>query len=159
MTPPRRLRKPGETVFGWLMLALGLFVSWQALGIGTWESPSAAGAFPLAAGLVMAGSAAAVALADRRRPAPAERGAAAFARRVLPRDVLAVAVLALLYMLALEPLGFVLSSFLFLAAGMGWLGRGRWLRAAAAAAVAVALVHAVFRLGFGVVLPPGALFR
>ncbi len=79
------------------MVLLGAFVAWQASGIGLFDSPSAAGVFPLAAGLVMAGAALVAAIgATRRGEGP-----------VLPRDVAAVGALVLLYMAGLEALGFV----------------------------------------------------
>jgi hypothetical protein len=130
------------------MVLLGAFVTWQASGIGTFDSPSAAGAFPLAAGLAMTGAALTAAVGATRRRA-AGTGA------VLPRDVAAIGALVLGYMAVLEALGFVPASLGFLFLAIAWLQRGGWLRAALVAAGAVGLVWVVFRLVFRVVLPSG----
>jgi hypothetical protein len=130
---------------------LGAGVTWQAGGIGLFDSPSAAGVFPLVAGLAMTLGALVAAVAATRRAAPGSGP-------VLPRDVAAIGALVLAYMAGLEALGFVAASFLFLLLAIGWLQRGRWLRAGLVAAGAVALVYVVFRLGFRVVLPQGWVF-
>lgn len=151
MTATARSRPPGEALFAWAMVLLGAFVSWQASGIGTFDSPSAAGVFPLAAGIAMTLAALVAAIGATRRGAD---GTGA----VLPRDVAAIGALVLGYMAGLEALGFVLASFLFLLAAIAWLQRGRWMRAALIAGGAVGLVWAVFRLAFRVVLPQGWIF-
>jgi len=145
------VRPPGEALFCWALVLLGAGVTWQAAGIGFFDSPSAAGAFPLAAGLAMTLAALVASVAATRRGMPG-------AGPVLPRDVAAIGALVLAYMAGLEAVGFVAASFLFLLLAIGWLQRGGWLRAALVAAVAVALVYAVFRLAFRVILPQGWLF-
>lgn len=149
MTAPAR--PPGEALFCWALVLLGAGVTWQARGIGFFDSPSAAGVFPVAAGLAMTLGALVAAMAATRRAAPG-------VGQVLPRDVAAIGVLVLAYMAGLEAAGFVVASFLFLLLAIGWLQRGRWLRAALVAAAAVGLVYVVFRLGFRVVLPRGWVF-
>jgi putative tricarboxylic transport membrane protein len=144
-------RPPGEAVFAWAMVLLGAFVSWQASGIGFFDTPSAAGVFPLAAGVAMTLAALATAMAATRRAAPV-------AGAVLPRDVTVIGVLVLGYMAALDAAGFILASLAFLFLAIAWLQRGGWLRAALTAAVAVGLVWVVFRLVFRVILPPGWVF-
>jgi putative tricarboxylic transport membrane protein len=144
-------RPPGEAVFAWALVLLGTFVTWQASGIGYFDSPSAAGIVPLGAGGAMTLAALATAVAATRRGA-AGSGA------VLPRDVAAIGALVLSYMAALEAAGFVAASLAFLLLAIAWLQRGGWLRAALVAAGAVGLVYVVFRLMFRVVLPPGWLF-
>jgi len=147
---PAPARPRGEAAFCWALVLAGAFISWQATGIGTFDSPSAAGAVPLAAGLVMTGGALAAVLEAGRRA----RGSGP----ILPRDVAVLGGLVLAYMAGLEALGFLLASFLFLLAGIGWLQRGRLLRAALVAGVTLALIWLVFRLLFRVLLPPGWIF-
>jgi hypothetical protein len=144
-------RPPGEALFCWALVLLGAGVTWQAGGIGVFDSPSATGVFPVAAGLAMTLGALVAAMGATRR-------AAAGSGPVLTRDVAAIGALVLAYMAGLEPAGFVAASFLFLLLAIGWLQRGRWLRAALVAATAVGLVYVVFRLGFRVVLPRGWVF-
>lgn len=142
---------PGEAAFCWAMVLLGAVVTWQAGGIGAFDSPSAAGVLPLAAGGTMTAAALVAAIGATRRGTPGQ-GA------VLPGDVGAVGALVLAYMAGLEALGFVAASLAFLTLAIAWLERGRVLRAAAVAAVTVAAVWVVFRLVFRVVLPPGWIF-
>lgn len=148
---PAATRPPGEAVFAWALVLFGAFVTWQASGIGYFDSPSAAGAVPLAAGGTMTLAALAAAVVATRRGAT---GSGA----VLPRDVAAIGVLVLGYMAALEAAGFVAASLAFLLLAIAWLQRGGWRRAALVAAGAVGLVYVVFRLVFHVVLPRGWLF-
>lgn len=133
------------------MVLLGAFVTWQGSGIGAFDSPSAAGVFPVAAGGTMTLAALVAATGATRRAAPGMGP-------VLPRDVAAIGVLVLGYMAGLEALGFVLASLAFLFLAITWLQRGRVLRAGIVAAAAVALVWVVFRLVFRVVLPQGWVF-
>ena len=141
-------RPPGEALFCWALVLLGAFVTWQAGGIGYFDSPSAAGVFPLAAGGAMTVAALLAAVAATRRGAPG-------GGRVLGADVAVVGLLVLAYMAGLEALGFVPASFLFLLLAIAWLQRGGWWRAVMVAAGAVAAAWVVFRLVFRVILPQG----
>lgn len=146
MTRPR-----GEALFCWALVLAGASVAWQASGIGSFDSPSAAGVFPLAAGLVMTGAALVAAVTATRHAAPG-------AGPVLPLDVAVLGLLVLGYMAGLEAAGFVPASALFLVLAIAWLQRGGWLRAVLIAAGAVMIVWAVFRLVFRVLLPGGRVF-
>jgi putative tricarboxylic transport membrane protein len=110
----------------------------------------------------MAVSAAAVILRTRRMappPAAAEHGLLrAFLRRVTPKEVAAMAALMVAYMLALEPLGFLVASFAFLLAAILYLHRRGLIFAVVVSAATLALIWVVFRLVFTVVLPAGRLF-
>ena len=61
------------------------------------------------------------------------------------------------YMLLLEVLGFILSSYLFLLLSMQVLGSRRLLVNLAASAVVLASIYIIFQTAFSVVLPPGSL--
>jgi hypothetical protein len=151
VTPAAEAHPPGAAVFAWAMVLLGAFVAWQASGIGYFDSPSAAGVFPLAAGLAMTLAALLTAIGATRYRTPGQ-GA------VLPRDVAVIGALVLAYMAALEAAGFILASLVFLLLAIAWLQRGGWPRAALVAGCAVAIVWVVFRLVFRVILPPGWVF-
>ncbi len=157
-----RPREPGETVFACLMLLLGLFVMAEGWRLDAFQSPSSAGIFPAFAGLVMAVSAAAVIVRTCRMAPPlaaAEQGLVrAFLRRVTPKEVAAMAALMVAYMLALEPLGFLVASFAFLLVAILYLHRRGLIFAAVVSAATLALIWVVFRLVFTVVLPAGRLF-
>ncbi|GIK85912.1 MAG: tripartite tricarboxylate transporter TctB family protein [Burkholderiales bacterium] len=160
MTPPER-RLPGELAFVLFLLLFGATALWQATsisGLGSWSSP---GAVPMLAALVMLVSAARVALATLRRP-PAEVPSGSslsreFAHALLPRVVVAFTLLIVLYMFALEPLGFVVSSLLFLVAGMWVLGSRRIVYNVVVSAASLAAIYVIFQTAFSVVLPAGVL--
>jgi putative tricarboxylic transport membrane protein len=59
--------------------------------------------------------------------------------------------------LALEPLGFLLSSMLFLSAGFIWLGQAKWTIALPAAALASSALWLFFTKLLGVGLPYGLI--
>ena len=142
--------RPGERVLPFLLaLAAAVVVAegWRLDGLA---SPSASGAFPLLAGGVMAGSAAAIALAPRR---PAD------ALPMLPARAAGVMALLVAFAAAMPFVGFHLAAFAFLAVTIRLLRGHGTLRAALLAALAVGAVHVVFRLAFTVLLPEGALWR
>jgi putative tricarboxylic transport membrane protein len=63
------------------------------------------------------------------------------------------------YTRALEPLGFVVSTFLYLAGSHLWLGERRPIRAVLLAAALTAVLWAVFDRALGLALPAGVLGR
>jgi putative tricarboxylic transport membrane protein len=154
-----RMRAPGELVFCLLLMVLSLVLAHQAWSIAGFTSLSSAGVFPMLATGAMLASGALILLDTARRTPAAERGAfkAFLADTVSPR-IAGFAVLIVGYMLALQPLGFILSSFLFLSAGMIFLNRGRILLTLALSAASVAIIYVLFRYVFVVVLPRGAFF-
>lgn len=143
-----RPRQPGERAFALVLLAFSLFLLHQAYAISGFSAVSAPGVFPMIAAAVMVVSLAAVVVRERRQPGPA-----GFLRRVTPPVLLGTIGLIVALMLALEPAGFVVAAGGFLFVAILFLQRGRPVRAALVAAVAVAAIYMVFRLGFQVVLP------
>ena len=59
------------------------------------------------------------------------------------------------YAFAIEPLGFLPSSLIFLFVGMKLLYRGGWVASAVISIGALIAIYVVFRLVFQVVLPEG----
>jgi hypothetical protein len=135
-------------MFSLLLLALSLFLLYQAYDISGFASVSSPGVFPMVAAAVMVVSVAAVIVRERREAAPA-----GFMRRVAPPVLLITIALIVALMLALEATGFVIAAGAFLFVTILFLERGRPVRAALVAVVAVAAIYAIFRLGFQVVLP------
>jgi hypothetical protein len=155
VTTPARPPAPGERLLPLaLLVPAGLAIA-EGVRLGGLVSPSSAGAFPLLAGVVMAGSAGAIGASAWRRGVgrPVGGGAA-----LLPPRVAAVGGLFLAALAAMPWAGFHLSAFLLLLLSMRLLdGRG-WWRAGLVAALAVVAIHVVFRHGFSVLLPAGVLF-
>jgi hypothetical protein len=149
-----RSRNPGETAFAVLMLACSVFLFWTAYRISGFSSLSSPGAFPMAVTATMVGSSAVILYNTLQMPAPA-RGA--FKSEILDPRLGTFVALNFFYALALEPLGFVLTSFLFLVSSIYLLHRRGPLPALISAAVSVVAVYIIFRLIFKVVLPEGVL--
>ncbi len=153
-----RTRRPGELVFTALLAVFSLLAAWQAWLIAGFSSPSSPGVFPMLATAAMVVSGVAI-LADtaRKRPA-AERGVLrAFLAEVTPARLAIFAAMIIAYMFALEPVGFVVSSFVFLFAAIAYLYRGSIVLSLAISALSLAAIYFVFRYVFSVVLPTGSL--
>jgi hypothetical protein len=161
MSVPERRREPGEVVFGYLLLGFSLFVFSEAYKISGFSSWSGAGVFPLGAATVMVLSSLVIIAKNHRMPKPAEGQtiAAEFRWRILPTDILVFVGLLVAYTLALDALGFLLSSFLFLLASILHLYRGNVLLVLLVSAGSLAAIYVLFRIVFTVTLPQGWLFR
>lgn len=151
MFEPRQ-RLPGERAFSVALLAASLLLLYFAYRISGFSSVSSPGVFPMAAAAVMVASLVCVLIGERGAE-PEAAGPAAFFRRVTPPVMLATVALMAALMLLIEPAGFLPAAGGFLFAGMLVLQRGRPLRAALVSALSLAVIYAVFRLVFQVVLP------
>lgn len=151
---------PGETAFGWLMLAFSLFLFHQSYQIAGFSSLSSAGGTPLAASALMVLCAVVVIVRNMGSPQLDVSGWREAVRRfnteILPLQPLILYVLIMLgYMAGIEPLGFNLASFLFLFASFWYLhDKGVWL-ATWLSAVTVVIIYVTFQLVFQVTLPAG----
>ena len=156
-----RKRLPGERVFTLLLVLFSGFMLWQAYSISGLESITSAGAFPLAAAALMLLCGIIVAVDTARMPRIAPQADAStlreFARLLTPPVLVGFTLAIVLYMLALEPVGFIGSSYLFLIVSMRLLGSRRWLLNLGVSAVCLGVIHVIFRTVFSVVLPSGSL--
>ncbi len=152
--PPR---PPGELAFCVLLLALSLFLLWQAYGISGFESLTSAGMFPMLATATMVVTGAVfVRQSLRRGPSESAGHWQTFVAQVTPPIWVGFTLAVCLYMLALSRLGFVGASFLFLLLSMRLLGSRRWLLNAGVSAASLAGIYVVFQTIFSVVLPQGS---
>lgn len=158
-----RRRQPGETLFGYLLLLLGIGVMAEGWRLDALGSFSSAGIFPLAAGAVMSVSAFVTILRTRRMAGTENQPGATlggeFMRRITPRDIVVTVALVLAYMAALEPFGFLIATFVFLLVSMLYLHRGGLVLTFLVAAGSLAAIYLVFRVAFTVVLPQGWVFQ
>ena len=153
-----RTRRPGELVFSLALVAFSLFAAWQAWRISGFQSLSSAGVFPMLATSAMVVSGLFIlAEAARARPEVERGGVRRFAADITPLRLVLFAVLIVAYMLALEPVGFVVSSFLFLFLAMSFLHRKGVLVSLAVSAGSLLVIYFIFRQVFSVVLPAGWL--
>lgn len=154
-----RRRLPGEIVFVILLLAFSAFLLWSAYGISGFESLTAAGTYPMVTTGVMLLSGIVILFQSLKTPREdGEAGAspaAQFVRRLTPGLIVAFTLATIGYMLLLEPLGFVLSSYLFLVLAMGILGSRRIVLNLGVSALALGCIYVVFKTIFAVSMPAG----
>lgn len=149
---PEKVRKPGEIIFAslWIVLgALGYYFSFGMTG-GSYSAPSV---FPKFAStvIILCGIVTLVKAIQRDKPAPEDSGVFKY---LLPRDVLVMIIMIILYCFALPNLHFFPSSFAFLVAGMVYLYHGKKIiQSAVISACTLAVLIAIFRYVFLVMLP------
>ena len=145
-------RRPGELAFTIAMLLGSLYLLWSAHGIAGFEALSSPGAIPMVATGAMVVCAAIILRDTLRKPGQTSER---FSRAILPVPVAVTIAMIAAYALALKPVGFVPTSLVFLMVMIRYLAGGSLLRAALLSFGIVALVYAVFRLVFTVLMPPG----
>lgn len=148
---PEARRKPGELGIAAIMFLIGALGYFFALDMtsGEYSSPSV---FPkLASTVIMACSAINFFKAVRREK---PESAATLTGYLLPMDVVVVVLLLVAYCVVLPRLHFVASSYAFMVIGMVYLQRGKNIvRALLISALSLAVLVAVFRYLFLVILP------
>ena len=156
-------RLPGELGFASAMLLFGLTALWLSYRISGFSSWSSAGSVPLGTSFFLSASALMILLGTLRKPAvhgtPGNSLARQFYAKVLPLRHLLFTAVIVLYMLLLEPLGFVASSFLYLTGASLVLGERRYVHMIVANALSLVVVYLVFQTAFSVVLPIGPVER
>lgn len=161
--PTPRERLPGERIFALLMLVFSAFMLWSSFGISGFKSTTSAGAFPMAASATMLVCSLIALVQTLKAPAavaqPGETALLHFRRRVAPGVIVWTTVAIFGYMLTLEWLGFIVSSYLYLLVNMRILGERRWGISALASALVLAAIYVVFQTAFSVVLPAGSLWQ
>lgn len=159
----KRRRLPGEFVFVLLLIAFSVFLFWHSYKISGFESFTSAGAYPMVTTGVMALSALLVLFQTARTPREdGEPGQSLFAQflHVLTPALIVQTTLAIaIYMFALEWLGFVVSSYVFLVVVMWLLGSRRFFFNLVLSAVALGFIYVIFQTIFSVAVPKGTLIQ
>lgn len=158
-----RRRLAGEIVFSVLLVIFSVFMLWTAYGISGFESITSAGAFPMVATAVLVITGV-VNVVHARRERPSERLdgeslSQQFMRQITPGVLLAFTLAIAVYMVALDGLGFLISSYVFLVVSMRLLGSKRMGLNLVVAALSLAAIYVVFQTVFSVVLPTGTLLQ
>ena len=126
------------------------------LGLGTTGEPGS-GFMPFTAGAFICAMALLVFLHSFQSGQRLQRGVAALWAGTYWRRSLAVGVLTLAYILALETLGFSLTGFLLLAIIMRGLEKLSWKKTLIISIVTLAVSYVVFKIFLKATLPPGIL--
>jgi putative tricarboxylic transport membrane protein len=95
-------------------------------------------------------------------PIPGEAGESVsqqFMRLVTPAMLVQFVIAIAVYMVALEPVGFVVSSYLFLVISMWLLGSRKLFLNIWVSALVLACIYGIFQTIFAVVLPTGTLLQ
>jgi putative tricarboxylic transport membrane protein len=149
-------RRPGEQWFLWFLLMFSLFFLHQSFRIPGLKSFSSSGAFPIFICTVLALSTIRVMLKNRKRfrspsagPREELKEALAF---VFPKTIIIYVGILVLYMVMLQPLHFIGSSFIFLVISMLYLKGATLRRVFFIAAGTIAAIYLIFQTLFKVIL-------
>ena len=153
-------RLAGELTFMALLVLVSVFLLWTSYQISSFDSLAAPGSFPM----VCAGAMRVTGLINLVKTARArlnlengETWLQQFGRKVTPLQLIAFSTLIFLYMLGMEYIGFLLASYIFLAASMYLLGSRRIGLNLVISLLVLVAIFVVFRTAFSVVLPAGSL--
>jgi putative tricarboxylic transport membrane protein len=156
-------RLPGEKTFALLMLLCGLTVLWLSYRISGFSGWSTAGSVPLGTSLVLSLAALRILFSTLQKPAepagPGEPIWHQFYTRIFPARHFVFTGVIILYMVTLEPLGFLLSSLIYMTLSSLALGERRYVWMTAVNVLTLAAVYLVFQTAFSVVLPVGPIER
>ena len=156
MKENRKLRD-GENFFAWLMMAFSLFVLVQAYLISGFSSISSAGTFPMGAAAIMVVAMAMVLLVNRKLEKPDADGLKdelrLAAKQVLPKVFLVYTGVIIGYMILIQPLHFLPSSFAFLLVSMIFLKGSTVIKSLIISTLTLGCIYIVFQYFFRVILP------
>lgn len=162
MSPPTD-RRAGEVSFCALMLALSTFLLWACINISGFKSYASAGSFPMAASLLLVICALIILVKTVLKPLQPLAGGGSLVRQffqqIAPPVVVWTGVAITLYMVTLDWIGFVPSSYLFLIVAMRILGGMRIGLNLLVSAVVLSAIYVVFDTAFSVVLPTGTVWQ
>jgi putative tricarboxylic transport membrane protein len=153
-------RLAGELTFMALLVLVSVFLLWTSYEISSFDSLAAPGSFPMVCAAAMLVTGLINAVKTARAKLNLENGETwlqQFGRKVTPVQLVAFTVLIFLYMMGMEVIGFLLASYIFLAASMYLLGSRRIGLNLLISLLVLAAIFIVFRTAFSVVLPAGSL--
>ncbi|MFK8080929.1 MAG: tripartite tricarboxylate transporter TctB family protein [Granulosicoccus sp.] len=169
------MKRGGEALFVAVLIIFSAAALWQSYGIAGFSKWSSPGVFPMLASATMLicaifilrnhyqqndhsiatdESSDASVSADTEAEKPSLDSAS-----VLPRRVVIITLLLVFYVVAMPTLGFLLCSGLFLLASITYLWNKPLWQALLVSAVALVVIHVVFRQVFQVILPRGTLIE
>jgi len=147
----------GENAFAWGLLAFSLFLLVCAYLISGFASVSSPGTFPMIAAAVMVISLALLLLGNRKAEKPETDGLKdelrQAARQIFTPVFLIYTAIVIAYMLIIQPLHFLPSSFAFLLASMIYLKGSTPVKSLIISAATLGGIYLIFHYLFRVVLP------
>ena len=152
MMHDKNTRLPGERIFTLLLCALSLGAFWKAQEIAGFSSLSSAGAFPMAVSAVMIVASGLILFRTVRLPARMPRPEWS---RLLPPNVIFMIVMMAGYIAALQPLGFLPTSLIFLLVTIKALWRRSAVATLATSLLSLIVIYLIFRIVFSVLMPEG----
>lgn len=150
-------RKPGELFFIAVLIVFSAGALWLAYAIAGFSKWSSPGVFPMLAAGTMLLSALFILRDAIARGVSAVAVGSESSMQILPRQVLIVTVLLVVYVLVMPTLGFLLDSGLFLFACITLLWKKPWWQTLLVTLVSLVTIHIIFRIVFQVILPQGTL--
>ncbi len=145
-------KKPGESVFGFVLLIFSLVVFYHAYQISGFSALSSPGSFPMAASGVMCLSACFIIVNNFKTPTDLSLS---FRKTVMPLSIVVVVAFLLVFSVVLEHSGFVLAAIVFQFAMLLCFHKRNIPSALLITFGSIALIYIIFRLVFQVVLPEG----
>ncbi len=153
----RRTLQLGETAFTWLMLVFSILVLVQAYRISRFSSVSSPGMFPMLAAAAMVISLILLLLDNRQAEKPDAHDLNdelwRAAKDIFRPEILVYSGIIVLYMIFIEPLHFLPSSFLFLTGSIIYLKGSTPVKALLISAGTLGGIYLIFRTLFRVILP------
>ena len=148
-----------EIIVAVLLLAFGVTIAWASYKLGArWaDDGPQAGYFPFYIGVIIVISSA-ITLMQALRGQTSNAGHA-FVERGQLKQILVVLLPALAYVLAIQWFGIYLSSAVYIAVFMAWLGKYAWWKSALLGVVVSAGLYVMFEKWFQVALHKGALYN
>jgi hypothetical protein len=146
-------RKPGELVFSMVLLMFSIAALYLSSGISGFSSISAPGTLPLLASTILVLSALLITRQTWSLPPTPD---ASFTSMITPITLINFSLLGLGYVALLTPVGFVLSTLIYLFVSILYLHRQGWLLAFFVSLNSLATIYVIFRVTFKVLLPEGA---
>lgn len=147
----------GENAFTWGLLAFSLFLLVCAYLISGFKSVSSPGTFPMIAAAVLVISLVLVLRGNRKAEKPETDGLKdelrQAARQIFTPVFLIYTGIVIVYMLIIQPLHFLPSSFIFLLASMIYLKGSTPVKSLLISAATLGAIYLVFHYLFRVVLP------
>jgi uncharacterized protein YacL len=152
--PAQTPYRPGERIFIWLLLCLGVFVLITALMIPHLENLSSSGVFPIFVGSILILTMVHILWQNRKRYAvwTLREECKQVPSFVLPITVIGYAGILLLYILTTAPLHFIPSSFAFLVISFIFLRAASPVLSVIIAVGTLAGIYGLFQTIFKVIL-------